>query len=163
MRRFAFLAALLVACSPAANNAADTSIRQQGANDAAARAAIDASIARFAAALTKSDTAGMMSVYSDDAVIMMSGAKMTQGRAANAQMFAGMFAGISIPQAKFTTTDVLTSGDYAIETGTYAFTIQPKKGKAMADVGKYLTVWKKQADGSYKIIRDIANSDIPPK
>lgn len=34
-------------------------------------------------------------------------------------------------------------------------------GKATLDKGKFLTVWKKQADGSWKIIRDMYNSDLP--
>jgi ketosteroid isomerase-like protein len=33
----------------------------------------------------------------------------------------------------------------------------------MPDSGKYLTVWQKQADGGWKIIRDINNTDIAPK
>ena len=51
------------------------------------------------------------------------------------------------------------SGDYAIETGAAIWTLTPKKGKAMTDTVKYVTVWKKQADASWKIIRDINNSD----
>jgi len=39
------------------------------------------------------------------------------------------------------------------------FTPAAKGAKAMHGVGKYIVVWKKQADGSYKILRDIANSD----
>lgn len=31
----------------------------------------------------------------------------------------------------------------------------------MDDTGKYLTVWKKQPDGNWKIVRDIFNSDKP--
>jgi ketosteroid isomerase-like protein len=39
--------------------------------------------------------------------------------------------------------------------------MKPTAGPVMKDTGKYLTVWKHQADGSWKIIRDIDNSDLP--
>jgi hypothetical protein len=32
----------------------------------------------------------------------------------------------------------------------------------LLDKGKYLTVWKKQADGSWKVLFDMFNSDLPP-
>jgi len=32
-----------------------------------------------------------------------------------------------------------------------------------ADKGKYVTVWKKQGDGSWKIYGDIGTPDLPPK
>lgn len=43
-------------------------------------------------------------------------------------------------------------------------TMTPKtgKGKPMSDKGKYIVVLQKQADGSWKIVRDISNSDLPP-
>lgn len=41
--------------------------------------------------------------------------------------------------------------------------MQPKASKPVHEIGKYLTVWKKQPDGSYRIIRDIFNSDGPMK
>ena len=31
-----------------------------------------------------------------------------------------------------------------------------------ADDGKYIEIWKRQADGSWKIAYDIFNSDLPP-
>jgi ketosteroid isomerase-like protein len=34
-------------------------------------------------------------------------------------------------------------------------------GKPVTDRGKYVTIWKKQADGSWKVIADIFNSDLP--
>jgi hypothetical protein len=45
------------------------------------------------------------------------------------------------------------------------WTLVPKtaQGEEMTTKGKYLTVWKQQADGSWKIVRDINNSDEPPK
>ena len=74
-----------------------------------------------------------------------------------------MVSPMKVTAFKLNTQDVIATGDYAIETGSVTMTLQPKTGKAMNDVGKYLTVWKKQPDGSYKIIRDIANSDLPAK
>jgi len=40
---------------------------------------------------------------------------------------------------------------------------QPKdpKGVASADHGKFVEVWRKQADGKWKCAVDIFNSDIP--
>jgi ketosteroid isomerase-like protein len=32
---------------------------------------------------------------------------------------------------------------------------------AMHDRGKYLEVYKKQSDGTWKVIRDMFNSDLP--
>jgi ketosteroid isomerase-like protein len=34
-------------------------------------------------------------------------------------------------------------------------------GKTVSDKGKYLIVWKKHADGSWKVLFDISNSDRP--
>ncbi len=34
-------------------------------------------------------------------------------------------------------------------------------GKMISDKGKYVTVWKKQADGSWKVMLDIFNTDLP--
>ncbi|MBA2471329.1 MAG: hypothetical protein H0V41_03460 [Pseudonocardiales bacterium] len=47
------------------------------------------------------------------------------------------------------------SGDLAYSTGTYAFANPP------IDKGKFVDVWKKQADGSWKAVIDIFNSDLP--
>lgn len=53
-------------------------------------------------------------------------------------------------------------GDLAVEYGRYSL-VAPSAGPAasVADKGKYVAVWKKQADGSWKMIRDIFNSDLP--
>jgi ketosteroid isomerase-like protein len=34
-------------------------------------------------------------------------------------------------------------------------------GKPINDRGKYLAVWKKQPDGTWKCVMDIWNSDLP--
>jgi ketosteroid isomerase-like protein len=41
-------------------------------------------------------------------------------------------------------------------------TVQPRGGREIKDKGKFVVVWKRQADGSWKIVRDVYNSDVPP-
>jgi len=59
------------------------------------------------------------------------------------------------------TEDVMVGGGVAVETGTFEWMLQPKSGAAVKDKGKYLTVWKRQPDGTWKIVRDINNTDLP--
>jgi ketosteroid isomerase-like protein len=57
------------------------------------------------------------------------------------------------------------SGDLVYDLGSYTMTTNPAKGKgaAVKDHGKYLAVWKKQPDGSWKAEADTWNSDLPAK
>ncbi len=51
-------------------------------------------------------------------------------------------------------------GDLVYTQGTYTMTASdPKTKKPMTDKGKYLTVYRKQADGSWKALADTFNSD----
>lgn len=57
---------------------------------------------------------------------------------------------------------VARSGELGYTSGTYDFNIKDASGKTISDKGKYLTVWKKEADGSWKVLFDTYNSDLPP-
>ena len=130
---------------------------------AAVRQAIDGADARFGVAALKGDTAALAAFYTDDALFMGANMPASRGHDAIAKGFAGMTAAMKLSAFKLQAQDVITSGDYAIETGTYDLTYTTTKvSKPAHDAGKYLVVWKKQADGSYKIMRDISNSDLPP-
>ena len=62
-----------------------------------------------------------------------------------------------------TNEEVQVSGDLAVARGTYAATVTPKDGgEAISIDGKYMTLLKRQPDGSWKIYRDIYNSNVPP-
>jgi uncharacterized protein (TIGR02246 family) len=127
---------------------------------AAVRQAIESVNARLDSAIVKNDTATLASFYVDDAILMMSDIPAARGHDAIAKTFAGMGSALKASSFRLQTQDVIVTGDYAIETGSYALTGTPAKAsKPVHDVGKYLVLWKKQADGSYRILRDIANSD----
>jgi ketosteroid isomerase-like protein len=57
---------------------------------------------------------------------------------------------------------VSKSGDLGYTSGRYIFSFKYPSGKPVTDNGKYLTVWKKQADGSWKVLFDMFNTDLPP-
>lgn len=57
---------------------------------------------------------------------------------------------------------VARSGELGYTSGTYDFSFKDAAGKTISDKGKYLTVWKKESDGSWKVLFDTFNSDLPP-
>jgi len=62
---------------------------------------------------------------------------------------------------KATKVEVAKSGDTAWISGTYDWVAKDPSGKSVTDKGKYLEVWAKQADGSWKCTADCWNSDLP--
>jgi ketosteroid isomerase-like protein len=56
---------------------------------------------------------------------------------------------------------VARSGELGYTSGTYDFSMKDASGKIISDKGKYVTVWKKQADGTWKVLLDTYNSDLP--
>jgi uncharacterized protein (TIGR02246 family) len=136
------------------------------ADSAATRQALEANNVRFSEAFMRGDASALASQYANDAVLMLSNAPAVEGGEAIKQAFMQFLSTVSVPAFKVVTHDVIISEDMAIERGTYEMTMHPKSGTGadVVDKGKYLTVWERQADGSWKIIRDISNSDLqPPK
>jgi uncharacterized protein (TIGR02246 family) len=147
----------------ASSDSASGAVAATTADAGAVRQAIDSANARFADAMKRGDTTAMAANYSDDAVVMMPNVELWRGREAVRKGFAGFVSQAPVKEFTGKTEDVMVSGDVAVETGTYEMTLQPKGGKEMKDKGKYITVWKRQPDGSWKIVRDINNSDVPAK
>jgi ketosteroid isomerase-like protein len=59
--------------------------------------------------------------------------------------------------------DVACSGELGYTSGTYEMSFRDASGKRVSGKGKYLMVWKKQAaDGTWKVLFDMSNSDSLP-
>ena len=145
----AVLVVISAGCAPtgtAAPSAADVS---------AARSVIEATNAKFVEAMKKGDAATVAAIYADDAVLMLTGEPVMRGGPAILEGLKGMLATATITDFTVNTSDVMLAGDLAIETGTAAMTTKMKDGPEEKNQLKYLTVWKRQADGGWKIIRDI--------
>ena len=103
-----------------------------------------------------------VSFYADDAVLFWPGAPMVRGRAAIREF---MQAFLSMPgfSLSFETAGVEVSRarDLAYSYGTNRVTLVGPTGERMNDRGKYLTVYRKGPDGTWKVVADIGNSDLP--
>ena len=155
----------LGACSQARNEtpAASANAPLSASDQTDAHRQIEAAAIGIWQAVARGDSAAILAHYADDALILGSGAPMLQGKPAIAAFLQGLFDGNMLRDVKGTVTDIMIDGDLAVETGTYAMTIVPKNGSAVADKGKYIHVWKKSGDGSWKVVRYVPNSDIPPR
>lgn len=62
-----------------------------------------------------------------------------------------------------TNQEVGVTGDWAFSRGVYTATFAPKDGSEPIPVdGKFMTILKRQADGGWKVHRDIFNSNLAP-
>ena len=59
--------------------------------------------------------------------------------------------------------DMAASGDLGYTYGNYVFKSKNKEGKVVSSYGKYMSVWKKQKDGSWKVAVDMGNSSPTPQ
>jgi ketosteroid isomerase-like protein len=160
MIQTALVALVIAAC---AKEAPPTPAAPPPPDPAAVRSTIEAANAKAATAMMAGDTATAWAHYTDDAVIMMANEKPWRGRAEWTKGFGVLMSFMTLKEVAFRTSDVMIEGDVAVETGEYTMTLQPKGGKEMKDEGKYLTVWKKQGDGSWKVVRDISNTSLPAR
>jgi uncharacterized protein (TIGR02246 family) len=161
-RRFgALLGALtLAACAQPAPPAPTPPPDTRAADEAAIRAAAK----DWSAAAQAKDPEKFASFYADDAVLLLEGAPDPSGKAAIHEAAVGMMKDPNFALS-FESDSVVAarSGDLAYETGSYSLTMSDAKKKPATTKGHYLVVWQKQADGSWKALRDAPVSDPPEK
>jgi uncharacterized protein (TIGR02246 family) len=102
--------------------------------------------------------------YADDAVLMTPGGEPLKGKDAIKGGLGGMLADKALSlKFKASKVDVSKSGDLGYTQGNYEMTMtDPATHKVMNDHGTYVTTYRKQADGSWKAVADIATSSVPP-
>ncbi len=102
--------------------------------------------AKDAAALTKA-------FYAEDAQLMPPNAPMVKGHAA-IQDFWTAFMKVTGTDVALESYEVTAAGDFAYCVGRWSGTIH-----GSAQKGKYVVIYRRQGDGSYKAITDIFNAD----
>src|SRR5882757_4778089 len=123
---------------------------------AGVQSAIEAANARFSAAATTGDGAELAALYSADAQLLPAGSEVIRGKEAIQKFWQGALdsgiAGISLK-----TLEVFAQGSTATEVGQYE--LRDKGGKVL-DRGKYIVVWRHEAD-KWKLLRDMFSTNVP--
>lgn len=126
---------------------------------AAAVKAMEQADLDFCAATKAKGLDGWMSYFAEDATAFPSGKPLIHGKAALREYYgAAIFStpGITIDWRPVKS-DAAASGDMGYTIGTAEFRWPDKDGKTVTRPGKYLTVWKKQKDGTWKVVADLGN------
>ena len=114
--------------------------------------ALDAELQK---AITANDAVKAATFFDDAATVMVPGQPAAQGNDHVAREFTGLMA---LPGFAFTFTPetvmVARSSEMAYEYGNYAMTYNDKTGKPATTDARYVVVWTKAADGSWKILID---------
>ena len=134
------------------------------AHDADVKAIRDLETAAVQAIAAK-DLDKACAFYADDASLFMPDAPvfigMTAIKAAMKPFFADKNFSFTISSEKV---DVAKSGDLGYGYGAYTMTMtDPKTKKVLTEKGRYVTVYKKQADGGWKAVVDIDSEDARPR
>jgi uncharacterized protein (TIGR02246 family) len=124
-------------------------------------AAIKATAEEWGKAIEDKNLDQTLSYYAADAWVYPQNAPVAKTADQRRSVWAAFFAtpGASDMEGNIMRVEVARSGDLAVEYGTFAMTMNNKKGKPITEDEKYVTTWKKQADGKWKAIADIWNTD----
>ena len=124
-------------------------------------AAIKEKINQYAVTVNAGDFNGWISLWTDDGIQLYPGAPARIGKE---QIRAGMKPAFDqfILKIAITNHEARVSGDLGFARGTYTLSMIPKaRGETIEYDGKYLTIFERQADGSWKVARDCFNSNMP--
>ena len=154
MRKLFLLALMLLLALPVL--ASDT-------EEARIKAAVEGRYQEWLAAANKKDVSAMTNLYDENAVLMPKSEEPVLGKAAIGEYYKKLFANPNFVPFTLTTNwnSFHVVNDIAIATVLFEGDLT-RNGKQIHFRGKELLVWKKQADGSWKIFRYMFD-EIPAK
>jgi ketosteroid isomerase-like protein len=104
----------------------------------------------------------LATILCDDIIMMPPNDTSLYGKSEVIEWFKEYFAHFQIANLTPTERDVFVVGDVAIENWTYMVAIKQVDGsERIRDDGRFLTIWKKQPDGAWRISHSIWNSIRP--
>ena len=152
-RMLVFMAALLVlavsGCAPQADAEAE-------------RAAVRTALGEAWDAVITRDVDKFVSICADEDIMFPPNAPIVRGKQEVREYMSQFFAspGYSIsrqpPQI-----EVSGAGDLAYTWDTFELTVNDAEGNPVTQNAKHVVVWKKEPQGTWKIVADIWNSDLP--
>jgi len=118
------------------------------------RKSIEEVNATYSEAIQEGNLAGAVAGYTDDATMVPPDGGLVKGKQAIEEYYRTLFQ-MGMKEVVLTTIEVEGSGGTVYEIGKTRVRIQPEGQEAIQDSSKYLVIWKRQADGTWKVHVDI--------
>lgn len=112
----------------------------------------------WSAAASTRDAKRVASFYAEDAIAYPPNEPMAVGKAGAEKVWAAYFAEPTY-KISWKTTHAEVTGALGSTTGTYEDSFKGPDGKTVVGKGKYVCVWRKQSDGTWKAVHDMWNAD----
>jgi len=109
------------------------------------------------------DAEAIGNLYTKDAISESNNQPSLRGRDAIVASLKGMFEQVTV-KTVLTAEDTKTLGNVGVDTGRYAVTVTPKAGATpYTNEGRYMVVYVKDADGQWRVWRDMDNAIGTPR
>jgi ketosteroid isomerase-like protein len=165
-RRWISLAAVLIALALSACAQQPAPVPEQEVGTEADVAAFEATVLETWEAWTTTvvagDVDGWIALWDDDGVQMPPNAPAVYGKAAIRGAFSNALLSADFEEFTINNEELEVFGDFGFARGTYSFVNAMTEGEPVPFEGKYLTIFKQQPDGSWKVYRDCFNPNTPP-
>lgn len=141
-----------VACQPEHTDEADV-------------AAIRAMTKAWEAAIQAEDVPALVSMCTDDIVVMRPDAPSVKGKQVMEESYRGLFEQFSV-RATWPvegTEEIAVADDWAYQMSEFTVRMTPKTGgEAIEEHGKLIMIFQRQPDGAWKFAREVWNRNSPP-
>ena len=128
------------------------------------RAAVKDIFTTYSSATVKGDVDAWLALWDEMGVKMVPNQPSINGTKAIGELKRKVAEKREYLTMDITIEDAQGAGDFGFAHGTYAASFKPKDGGATGSGGgKFLTIFKKQANGSWKIYRDSVSPNSPPQ
>ena len=152
----ALLLASAACAAPPAADATPAAAAAAAPDPAAVRATIEATEKQWSDAYRRGDAAALGALYTEDAASIPPSGEWQRGREAVAKQSLSEHDSVTVETREDVTEEVTVAGDYAVEVGHFAWTGKSKNGGAARGAsGRYMVVWRKDADGTWRLYRDL--------
>ncbi len=124
--------------------------------------AVNALLAEHVAAVNSGDVSANLAGFTEDIIYLPPDLPPVRGKPA-LESFVRSFFDSFDAEIKMAPEETVVAGDWVFQWGTITGAFRPLEGGDGTSLeGKYMYLYQRQPDGSWKIARDIYNSNVPP-
>jgi len=117
--------------------------------------------ARYLKAINDEDIATLSSLTTDDHMMIVAGREPTHGKEANDAANGRVFEQFEIDET-WTPLETVIDRNLAFQRGTWTVAAKPRAGgPANNSTGKFVRIYQRQEDGSWRMTRDVLLTDPP--